>query len=204
MVHHKPKPSFHPFRLTGKIAKIFSLKKNQYVILKFFLIVITGCTKGIGLCYAKELAKRNMNLVLIARKVDLLNDIADEIRNQYQVKVEVIIAKFGEESFIYTNIEERLADKDIGILVNNVGVANEGLKYFHDETIEKMWNMINVNIGAMTLMSKIVLPRMEAKKKGAIINVSSAASFSPNPFLTMYSATKAYVNFFSRGTVLCD
>ena len=172
------------------------------LILKFFLIVITGCTKGIGLCYAKELAKKNMNLILIARKVDLLNDIADEIRNQYRVKVEVIIADFGEESFIYTNIEERLADKDIGILVNNVGVANEGLKYFHDETKEKMWNMINVNIGAMTMMSKIVLPRMEAKKKGAIINVSSAASFGPNPFLTMYSATKAYVDFFSRGTVL--
>ena len=83
-------------------------------------------------------------------------------------------------------------------------MANEGLKYFHDETKEKMWNMINVNIGAMTMMSKIVLPRMEAKKKGAIINVSSAASFGPNPFLTMYSATKAYVDFFSRGTVLYD
>ena len=169
-----------------------------------FFTVITGCSKGIGLCYAEELAKKNINLILIARKVDLLNNIANQIRNQYKVHVEVIIADFGDENALYDQIEKRLAEKDIGILVNNVGVANDRLKYFHHEVKEKMWNMIKINIAAMTMMSKIVLPRMEAKKKGAIINISSAASFSPNPFLTLYSATKAYVDFFSRGTILYD
>merc|ERR1739848_762472 len=57
--------------------------------------VVTGCSKGIGLCYAKELAKKGMNLVLIARKEELLNKIADDIRTQYGVQVEVIIAEFG-------------------------------------------------------------------------------------------------------------
>ena len=140
-----------------------------------------------------------MNLVLIARKEELLNKIADDIRTQFGVQVEVIIADFGMGGNIYKNIEDGLVGKDIGILVNNVGVAQD-LKYFHHETEENIWNMINVNIGAMTLMTKMILPTMEAKKKGAIINVASAASYSPQPFLSMYSATKAYMDFLSRGT----
>ena len=59
--------------------------------------------------------------------------------------------------------------------------------------------MINVNIASMTIMTKMILPRMELKKKGAIINIASIAGTAPQPFMTMYSATKAYVDFFSRG-----
>ena len=78
--------------------------------------------------YAHELAKKGMNLVLVARKVDLLNEIANDIKNKYAVKVEVIIADFGKGIDIYKNIEESLANKDIGILVNNVGVAYDRQK----------------------------------------------------------------------------
>ena len=164
-------------------------------------LVVTGCSKGIGLCYANELAKKGMNLVLIARKVELLNKIAEEIRAKYGVQVEVLIADFGHGATIYKDIEEGLANKDIGILVNNVGVAY-GIKRFHKESEENILNMINVNIGAMTLMTKMILPKMEAKKKGAIINVSSMYAFAPQQYakgVTMYSATKAYVDFLSRG-----
>ena len=132
--------------------------------------------KGIGLNYAHELAMKGMNLVLVARKADLLNKFADDIRSKYRVKVDVIIADFGKGIEIYTNIEESLANKDIGILVNNVGVAYDRLKYFHEESAENMWNMINVNICSMTIMTKMILPRMLAKKKGAIINISSVAA----------------------------
>merc|ERR1711976_780209 len=83
--------------------------------------------------------------------------------------------------------------------VNNVGVASDGLKYFPEASEETMWNMINVNMASVTIMMKMVLPRMEAKGKGAIINVASVASFGPGPFLTQYHATKAYVDFLSRG-----
>ena len=157
--------------------------------------------KGIGLNYAHELAKKGMNLVLVARKADLLNEIADDIRSKYRVKVDVIIADFGQGTIIYKNIEEGLTDKDIGILVNNVGVAYDGLNYFHEDSDENMWNMINVNICSMTIMTKMVLPGMLRKKRGAIINMSSVVAMGPQPFMTMYSATKAYVDFFSRGTV---
>ena len=165
-------------------------------------LVVTGCSKGIGLCYAQELAKKGMNLVLIARKAELLNKIAEELRNQYDIQVEVIIADFGKGSNIYSSIEEKLIGKDIGILVNNVGVATDGIRYFHEATEDSLWNMINVNIGSMTLMCKMILPKMEERKRGAVINVASVASFVPNPFMTMYAATKAYVNFLSRGKFL--
>ena len=97
------------------------------------------------------------------------------------------------------DIEEGLDGKDIGILVNNVGVAYDEIQYFHNLSEEKILNMILVNIAAMTLMTKMILPKMEAKKKGAIINVASVAAFAPSPLTSMYSATKAYVDFLSRG-----
>merc|ERR1712241_510455 len=75
--------------------------------------VVTGCSKGIGLCYAKELAKKGMNLVLIARKAELLNKIASEIHTQYGVKVEVIIADFGKGAIIYKDIEAGIAGKTL-------------------------------------------------------------------------------------------
>ena len=71
--------------------------------------VVTGCSKGIGLSYAHELAKKQMNLILIARKVDLLNEIANDIKKQYGVQVEVIVADFGLGSSIYKRIEEVIA-----------------------------------------------------------------------------------------------
>ena len=93
-----------------------------------------------------------MNLVLIARKAELLNKIASEIHTQYGVKVEVIIADFGKGAIIYKVIEAGIAGKDIGVLVNNVGVASEEVNYFHTASEETMWNMINVNMTSMTLM----------------------------------------------------
>ena len=77
----------------------------------FSISVITGCSKGIGLNYARELARKGMNLVLIARKANLLNEIADDIKSKYGVEVDVIIADFGKGNDIYKNIEERLVGK---------------------------------------------------------------------------------------------
>ena len=97
-----------------------------------------------------------MNLVLIARNAEALNEIASDIRTQYRVQVEVIIADFNSDACIYKSIEKGLESKDIGILVNNVGVAYDDMQYFHELSEEKIWNLINVNIGAMTMMIKVL------------------------------------------------
>lgn len=159
--------------------------------------VVTGCSKGIGTCYAYELAKRGMNLVLIARKADLLKKIAEDIKAKHDVKVEVIIADFGQDENLYPSIQEGLHGKDIGILVNNVGVITD-MAPFSSLPKDQLWNMIHVNVSSMVMMSRMVLPLMEAKKKGAIINIASIAGLAPCPYISTYSGTKAFVSFFSR------
>lgn len=161
--------------------------------------IVTGCSKGIGLSYAHELAKRGMNLILIARKADLLKTIAKDIEAKHNIQVEIIIADFTDDGNTnYENIENGLKNKDIGILVNNVGV-NYAPGHFTNAGWQDVSNMIKVNVTSLTLMTKIVLPMMESKKKGAIINIASIAALGPQPFITEYSATKAYNDFFSRG-----
>ena len=83
----------------------------------------------------------------------------------------------------------KLYDKDIGILVNNVGVAYDRLNYFHEFSEENMWNMINVNVCSMTMMTKMILPGMIRNKRGAIINLSSLGGLAPSPFMTMVSVS---------------
>ena len=81
-------------------------------MIKYFdFPVVTGCSKGIGLTYAHELAKKGMNLVLIARKANLLNEIGNDIKGLYGVKVHVIVADFGKGPSIYKNIEEGIIGK---------------------------------------------------------------------------------------------
>ena len=81
-----------------------------------------------------------------------------------------------------------ITGKDIGILVNNVGVAG-AVKYFHEDSEENMRNMINVNICSMTMMTKMILPGMIRNKRGAIINLSSICGIAPSPFMTMVSVS---------------
>ena len=111
-----------------------------------------------------------MNLILIARKAELLNKIASEIHTQYGVKVEVIIADFGKGASIYKDIEAGITGKDIGVLVYNVGVSTDGLKYYTEASEETMWNMINVNMASVTIMMKMVLPKMEARHSALMRN----------------------------------
>ena len=166
---------------------------------QILLLVVTGCSKGIGLGYAKDLAQRGMNLILIARKEDLLKQIASELTQNYGIKVEIILADFSKGPSIYPNIEKGIAGKDIGILVNNVGVSGEPLTFFHKMSQEDMWSVLNVNISSMAAMCKMVLPKMVEKKKGAVINIASVTAFGPMPFITLYSSSKAFVDFLSRG-----
>lgn len=163
--------------------------------------VITGCTRGIGLYYAKELAARNMNLLLIGRNTKKLKEIKQNFENQYGVTVEIVPdIDFSQNSTsIYGKIEKYLTDKDLGILVNNIGSILPYPMYFNEMSDEVLVSMIKTNIGATSLMTKLILPKMEEKGRGAVINIASVSGLSPQPLQTVYAATKAYVDFFSRG-----
>ena len=112
-----------------------------------------------------------MNILLIGRNEAKLSEISDSIRSNHDVEVEYLVIDFAKGLEVpYKNIENFLGDKDIGILVNNVGVIPPYPMYFDEISEEMIWNIIHVNIAAGTMMTKMILPMMMKKGKGAIIN----------------------------------
>ncbi|XP_044130951.1 very-long-chain 3-oxoacyl-CoA reductase-like isoform X2 [Bufo gargarizans] len=163
--------------------------------------VVTGATDGIGKAYAMELARRGFDVVLISRTVEKLQKVAQEIEKETQRNTKIIQADFTVGPEIYPKVEKALKDLDIGILVNNVGMTYhpDGGRFLDVPDINKrISDIMNCNVLSMVHMTRIVLPRMVERKKGLIINISSAAGVRPYPLFMMYSATKVFMDFFSR------
>ncbi|XP_045149661.1 inactive hydroxysteroid dehydrogenase-like protein 1 isoform X1 [Echinops telfairi] len=160
--------------------------------------VVSGAAGGIGKAYAEELASRGLSIVLISRDLETLQAVAKGIEDAYAVETAVIAADFRSGREIYAPIREALRDKDVGILVNNVSVSYPSPQCFAQVPEDTLWDIINVNIAAASLLVHIVLPGMVARKKGAVVTISSGSCCKPTPHLAAFSASKAYLDHLSR------
>ncbi|KAK0163879.1 hypothetical protein PV328_002565 [Microctonus aethiopoides] len=160
--------------------------------------VVTGSTDGIGRAYAKELATRGINLVLISRNIDRLEKTREEIIEiNSTIQVKIIAADFSKGRSVINEIEKQLKDIPVGILVNNVGKQYTYPMYVGEVPEDEMWDIINVNVGAATSMTRMVISGMQKRRMGAIVNVSSGSEMQPLPLMTIYAATKVYLKSFS-------
>ncbi|XP_029572378.1 17-beta-hydroxysteroid dehydrogenase type 3 isoform X1 [Salmo trutta] len=180
--------------------------------------VVTGGSDGIGKAYAFELAGRGLNVVILSRTKDKLDRVALEIGETTGQKVKVIVADFTEDD-MYEHIEENLKGLNISVLVNNVGILPSHIpcKFLQTKDLEQLptnpesddhaklrrrqriTKVINCNVKALVKMCQIVLPGMEKRGKGVIVNISSGVASVPSPMYTMYCASKVFVERFSQG-----
>src|SRR3989454_6359596 len=160
--------------------------------------LITGASAGIGREFARQLASRARTLVLIARRERRLNELRDELRNQNaQLNLHVRVVDLSDKSQIDELVRWLEENKiNIDFLINNAGLGDYGP--FATSDAERDDRIVQVNIVALTLLTGRLLPQMIAKKRGAILNVSSSAGFLPIPGMAVYAATKAYVTSFSE------
>ncbi|XP_074660762.1 inactive hydroxysteroid dehydrogenase-like protein 1 isoform X2 [Tubulanus polymorphus] len=160
--------------------------------------VVTGCSEGIGKAYAQELASHGINLVMISKPDQpFLEKVAKEIEEQFHIEVATCPVDFTHGHSVYNTIREAIGDKNIGILVNNVGVMYSYPQYFLDVPEEKLWQLVYVNVIAATIMTHMVMPQMVKRGRGAVINISSGSCLKPTPQMTAYSATKSYLDYLS-------
>ena len=159
--------------------------------------LVTGASSGIGETFAEELAKRNHNLVLVARSQDKLEQLASKLSEQYQIKTEVIARDLTEPSARQTVFDTVQAQGiTVDLLINNAGFGDYGA--FGDRPLSKQIAMIELNIAAVVELTGLFLPLMQQRNDGAIVNVSSIAGFQPIPYMSVYAASKAFILNFSE------
>jgi uncharacterized protein len=156
--------------------------------------LITGASAGIGRELARQLANRARMLVLVARRERRLNELRDElVSRNAQLIVQTRVVDLSDKSQIDGLVRWLEQNKiEVDFLINNAGLGDYGTVATSD--LARDDRIIQVNIAAVTFLTRLLLPRMIERKHGAILNVSSSAGFLPLPGMAVYAATKAYVN----------
>jgi uncharacterized protein len=158
--------------------------------------LITGASSGIGSVFARQLAERGFNLILVARRRERLDALAQTVHQQHEIAAEVLPADLAKPAEV-----ERVADRiaslpALDMLVNNAGFGSR--HRFAELDLDYQLDMIRVHAMASVHLTHAALPGMLARRSGSVINVSSMTAFLPMPKIVIYSATKSFLVTFSE------
>lgn len=160
-------------------------------------VLITGASTGIGAVYAERFARRGHDLVLVARDKIKLELIANRLRQENGISVDILPADLTQAEDL-ASVEARLRDDtQIGILINNAGIAQSG--NFTEQTSDSIEHLIALNVTALTKLGNAVASRFVKAGEGSIVNISSIVGLGPEFAMSVYGATKAFVLFLSQG-----
>jgi short-subunit dehydrogenase len=161
-------------------------------------IIVTGASAGLGAEFARQLAARGTNLVLIARRADRLEALADELTRTHGVTVTTLARDLGRPDAGRT-LRAELESRGIHAtgLVNNAGFGTHNA--FADEDPQRLQDMLALNVDALVDLSRAYFEPLAAADTGVLINVASLLGFQPTPYMSVYGATKAFVLHFTEG-----
>lgn len=164
------------------------------------LALVTGASSGIGASYARRLADRGYDLLLVARRTERLRTLSGELEQGGGIRAEVLTADLAKEADL-RQLEERIAGaSNLEFVVNNAGFGT--LALFHVAEAQSQDQMHRLHVQATMRLTRAALPGMIARQKGFVVNVSSVAGFGQGPGNVSYCATKAWMNSFSEGLYL--
>jgi len=178
---------------------------KKYGATKGYWAAVTGASDGIGKEYALQLAKAGFNIMLISRTESKLKDVEKEIHassSNVQTKVIVLdLAHAGDAD--WQRMKSEFAAVKLGVLVNNAGVSTEMPEVFGETDLQRLREIVNVNITAVNELTYVALPTLlknkEANLRGLVLSVGSGSGLSPTPMLSVYAGTKAYLSNWSSG-----
>jgi 17beta-estradiol 17-dehydrogenase / very-long-chain 3-oxoacyl-CoA reductase len=162
--------------------------------------IVTGATDGIGKAYALALAKKGMSIVLISRTEAKLKAVQEEIEGKgYKgVEVKYVVCDYSNfDDKAKQTVKDAIAGLEIGVLINNVGVSYRYPMFFHELSDDEVAALVEMNVNSTTWMTRFVINGMVARKKGAIVNISSGSAMYTLPLLAEYSAAKSYIEKFT-------
>ena len=157
--------------------------------------LVTGASSGIGAVYADRLARRGYDLILVARNRERLAALADRLTTQTRRSVEILDADLSHRDSLATVEAKLKQDASITLLVNNAGIGTH--TPLLDSSVDKMTQMIELNVTALTRLTYAAVPGFVSRGGGAVINIASIVSIAPEVLNGVYGGSKAFVHAFS-------
>ena len=158
--------------------------------------LVTGASSGLGADFARQLAEKGMNIILVARRVHNMEEIAREIEENHAIKTLVIGQDLTEPDAVEI-IKEKVGGREVGVLVNNAGYGTLGR--FHENDSDYQVNMVTLNCYVPVALTGLFIDQMVERRKGAVIFLASTAAYQGVPYFSVYSATKSFNLYLAEG-----